>query len=373
MELHVYSTDLNPLGIVDEIKSLIWIRRYWSVGEFKLLAPVTPNNTRLLQKNNLLMKKGDDSTAQIKYVHIDRDLQGLEVIEVQGKFISEWLDTRVVLNKLVTTDNSQNIMNELVYRNIVNPTDLKRKIPLVEIADQTDEGSGIIDFASESMASVLDTVEKVSKSSKLGFKIQTDIGEKQHYFSVYKGRDLTASQSENKPCIFSKEFDNVYEQEFTNSVENLKTNAYVISTDLEGNEVITVVGNVNSGLDRIEVAIDASDLTQTYLEDDIEKTLDDETFHNMLVQRGEKVLGQYTETLNFNCKVNTKSNLKYKVDFDLGDRVTCIDKKWNVIKDVRITEITETYQQKENDIEVTFGESLPTLIDKLKMDRQKMR
>lgn len=50
----------------------------------------------------------------------------------------------------------------------------------------------------------------------------------QAYFSVYEGRDLTAGNTAgNAPCIFSQEFDNIVEQEYTNSVENLKTTAYV--------------------------------------------------------------------------------------------------------------------------------------------------
>lgn len=50
----------------------------------------------------------------------------------------------------------------------------------------------------------------------------------QAYLSVYEGRDLTAGNTAgNAPCIFSQEFDNIVEQEYTNSVENLKTTAYV--------------------------------------------------------------------------------------------------------------------------------------------------
>ncbi|NBI18754.1 hypothetical protein D1841_09180, partial [Neglecta sp. X4] len=28
-------------GVIDEISSLIWTRRYWAAGEFKLLVPFT--------------------------------------------------------------------------------------------------------------------------------------------------------------------------------------------------------------------------------------------------------------------------------------------------------------------------------------------
>ena len=41
MELYVYSSDMELQGIVEKIASLIWTRRYWSCGEFKLLVPFT--------------------------------------------------------------------------------------------------------------------------------------------------------------------------------------------------------------------------------------------------------------------------------------------------------------------------------------------
>jgi len=92
----------------------------------------------------------------------------------------------------------------------------------------------------------------------------------------------------------------------------------------------------------------------------------DAQYIDMLAQRGATELEQYAETLNFASKINTHTNLKYGEDFDLGDRVTCINKRWGIKINVRITEIAETYQQGNTDIDITFGESLPTIIDKIR-------
>ena len=43
MELYIYDRDMILHGVIDEINSLIWTRRYWSAGEFKLLVPFTSN------------------------------------------------------------------------------------------------------------------------------------------------------------------------------------------------------------------------------------------------------------------------------------------------------------------------------------------
>ena len=55
-----------------------------------------------------------------------------------------------------------------------------------------------------------------------------------------------------------------------------------------------------------------------------------------------------------------------KTMIDLGDRVTCINKNWKIKINVRITEVSEVYQQGEESLEITFGESLPALIDKIR-------
>ena len=126
MEINVYDTALTPLGIIDKISSLIWTRRYWQCGEFKLLVPFTEKHADLLQKGRLVMKRGGDEAAQIRYVNINKNSQGVEEIEVQGKMIACWLDKRIVRAQIVTTDTTQNILCRIVRENVTNPTDTAR-------------------------------------------------------------------------------------------------------------------------------------------------------------------------------------------------------------------------------------------------------
>ena len=93
------------------------------------------------------------------------------------------------------------------------------------------------------------------------------------------------------------------------------------------------------------------------------------TYMLMLKTRGGAELESYGKTINFVSTINTNSNLKFKVDFDLGDRITCKEEKWGIQIDARITEVTETYQKGAEEIEATFGDSLPTLVDKIRKVR----
>lgn len=370
MELYVYSSEMELQGIVEKIASLIWTRRYWSCGEFKLLVPFTEEHSRMLVKNNIIMKRGDDEAAQIRYVSITKNSQGLEEIEVQGKFLIAWIGKRIIKKQIITNDTTQNILYRIVRENVTNPADTARKIPDVSIAtDDEDTESGVIDYTSEQYTNAQLAAETAAKAAKLGIRMRTDARTGAHVFSVYEGRDLTAGNTTgNAPCIFSQEFDNIVEQEYTNSVENLKTTAFVGGEEKEGvARKVAEVGGSAAGLAREEVFINATDIVQEYEDDDGEQvTLTDTEYLALLSARGAEELEQYAETLSFGSKINTFANLIYRTDYDLGDRVTCVNKRWGIRIDVRITEIAETYQNNVEEIDITFGESLPALLTQIR-------
>lgn len=370
MELYVYSSEMELQGIVEKIASLIWTRRYWSCGEFKLLVPFTEEHSRMLVKNNIIMKRGDDEAAQIRYVHITKNSQGLEEIEVQGKFLIAWIGKRIIKKQIITNDTTQNILYRIVRENVTNPADTARKIPDVSIAtDDEDTESGVIDYTSEQYTNAQLAAETAAKAAKLGIRMRTDARTGAHVFSVYEGRDLTAGNTAgNAPCIFSQEFDNTVEQEYTNSVENLKTTAFVGGEEKEGvARKVAEVGGSAAGLAREEVFINATDIVQEYEDDDgTQVTLTDTEYLALLSARGAEELEQYAETLSFGSKINTFANLIYRTDYDLGDRVTCVNKRWGIRIDVRITEIAETYQNNVEEIDITFGESLPALLTQIR-------
>lgn len=372
MLLYIYDRQMTLLGVVEKLTSFIWVRRYWSVGEFKLLVPFTETHGKILQKNNLIMRQVQNSekieVAEILYTHISQNQEGKEEIEVQGRFITRWIGKRIIKNQIITKDTTPNIINRIVLENITNPTDPARRIPEIELAAAQEIERDAIDYTSEPFINALTGIEEAAKASKLGYRVYTDIKSKKHYFEVYDGRDLTADQTENPPCIFSKEFDNVVEQEYTNSIENLKSMAYVGGENRqeEPREVVEV-GAEMAGLDREEIFVNAVDITKTYTDDQgQEQILTDEEYTAMLNQRGVQELEQYAETLSFNSSIYTYGNLKYREDYDVGDRVTCLNKKWGIKINVRITEVSEIYQQDGESLEITFGESLPALMDKIR-------
>ena len=380
MELQVYDIPLDLQGIIDKITAFIWTRRYWECGEFRLLVPYTPQHINLLKIGRLITMREKDQNGhylpvsdskemgQIRHIYIRENSQGLEEIEVLGKFITGWIGKRVVLHKIAATSTIPAIMRRIVQESVTAASNTGRRIPNITLAPLTGITRPTVEYAVEEDDNALNALEAAAKATFLGFGIYADVRAKTYTFRIYDGKNHTADQTANPPCIFSKEFDNIYEHEYVNSVEYLRTTAYVTS-DGEKDEPRFVV-EVNpqpTGHARSEVFVSANDIKQKYRDDNNNDiTIPLPQYLEMLRQRGLAELENHVETLAFTSKVNTHSNLVYKEDYDLGDRVTCVNKKWNVRVNVRITEVQEVYESGNQEIFVTFGENLPTLADAMK-------
>lgn len=368
MEVNIYDADLDRLGVVDEIESLIWTRRYWACGDFAMLLPVTDKHVNLLKMGRLLIPQGYREAGVIEYIHISTDQNGQEQMEIQGRFLSCWLGKRVMISQIISTDSPESIIYKIVSDNVTAPADAARTI--AQLTGGTPTGtSAAIEYASEENANVLDEVEVVAGAAEIGFRVVSRPREKTHTFETYTGLDLTAGNTAgNAPCIFSREFDNILSQEYTRSTENVRNMAYVTGEEKDdGSRTVVQVGESLSGLDRNEIYISASDIEQTYEdENETEITLTDAEYAELLKQRGENELAQYIDVDEFESTVNQTASLVYRRDFDLGDLVTCIDKRWGLSKNIRITEVRETFQKDDRSIDVVFGEPIPTLAERMK-------
>ena len=168
MELYVYSRDMTLQGIVEKISSLIWTRRYWSCGEFKLLVPFTEDHARLLVKENIIIKRGGKEAAEIRYIHITKNSQGMEEIEVQGKFLLSWIGKRILTTQIITKDTTQNILYAIVKQTCTN-AGAARNIPNFSISTtDADTGSGQIDYTSEQYVNAQLAAETAAKQAGTG-------------------------------------------------------------------------------------------------------------------------------------------------------------------------------------------------------------
>jgi hypothetical protein len=261
-------------------------------------------------------------------------------------------------------------MTRIVTENITNPTNARRRLENITHADISNIQRGSIDYNSEPFVNAGLALERAAKASRLGYNVTANIRDKRYFFGIYDGKDFThANTAGNPPAVFSVEFDNILEQTFINSTERLRSTAFVGGEDTPDRpRRVVEVGATAAGHERDEVFINATDIVQSWRDESgNQHTLTNQQYDALLFQRGTQQLEYFAETLAFTSKVNTHANLRYKIDYDLGDRVTCINRRWGVRINVRITEIMEVYQNHpEPEIEITFGESLPALVEQIR-------
>lgn len=385
MDIRVFDKTLTALGLVDEMAACIWTIRYFSVGEIKILAPLTENNRAMLKVGNIVIKHDEyidyidendntwRSAAELSYVKYGRDEKGQEQIEARGYMLSKWLNQRVITPQIQMTGTCQQVVNELIRRNIRTGAAASRRFPQFSVlAQQTISGTSF-EYSNEALKALGDEVRDVCQQGKLGYDILVSERQQLYGFRLYQGANLTSGNSDgNAPCIFSRDFDNVNSQEYEDSTDNMKNYAYIRGASDSNNnqEVVTVDGAGETGYGLREVFIDASDISRNAETSTGEsREIPVATYRLMLKSRGETELAGMIENYTFNSDINILSNLKYKKDFDLGDRVTCIERRWGITINSRITEITQTWESGKTLIEATFGESSPSLLDQIKKAR----
>ena len=363
MDIYIFNRNIELQGIIDNFTSLIWTRKYGKSGEFSLTTNVTDNVINLLKRDNIIYKKDDTEGAFIETVEISLNSQGKEEIKVTGKFLTSYLNRRINWTKLVKRSTYENIMRLLVSNNAIN-TIANRIINNLELGEF--KGYTGTTKYTNSYGNVLELLENISNSSDLGFRLNLNITTKKMQFEVYEGVDRTINQSLIAPCIFSRDFENVLEQKYFDSINNYKNTSLICGVGEDEARVKTNLGDNNIGLDRYELYVDAKDLSNKETIDNVEVEISADEYIAMLQQRGSEKLGETKKVQTFSGKVNTNGNNVYKKDYDLGDIVTVLDKKWGVTIDTRITEIEEVYEVGGLQINPTFGNNIPTIIDKIK-------
>lgn len=364
MEIFIFDRDLIFKGVIEGYISLRYIRRYYERGEFELQCNLNSESLFLLKRENIIYLKGDLEAAYIETIKLKQDEEGKEIIIAKGKFLTGYLDRRIVWGTEIINNTTEAAMRQLVDHNCINPADPSRKINNLILGSLKGFNESV--NYQVSYANLAEEVKSLSNISNLGHRINLDIANKKLIFDVYKGLDRSINQNINPRAIFSKEFENILAQEFTDSLNNYKNLALVGGIGEGSERKLAIVGNA-AGLDRFEVFADQRSLSNV---DENNNVLTEAAYIDLLIEKGNDTLAAAKEILTFDSVINSNSNLKYRKNYDLGDLVTCVSKRWGLVVNTRITEIEEIYEKQGQSINITFGNNIPTLIDKIK---QKLR
>jgi len=338
--IKVIDNQFNFLGAVDDYSSFIAETSYFGIGKFELHLAFNKEYNNLLQEENILFLTPDKPYI-ILYKEISSDANSMKVMGEELKhYMSRWITkppTGQAYHRLNT--NAETIIKDYVRDNALIPN----------LVVETDLGRGQQLIFQTRYKQLDEELEKIGLVSGLGWTVKLDLVNNKFVFDILEGKNRTVSQSTNTPAIFSIDFDNVGEQNFTKSKIGYKNIAYVAGQGEGDSRVIEIVGS-ETGFNRYETFVDARDVED----------------NNDLPDRGLQKLAELQEVLSFESEILTNSNLIYEEDFNIGDTVTIQNKAWNVTLDSIIENITEIHEVAGFRLDATFGNNLPTVMEVIK-------
>jgi hypothetical protein len=344
MEIRVYTPALNLLGLIENHTSLIWTRKYYEPGTFEIHAPLTAENLKLLQAGNIISKKGSNEAGVIEDIENDDVTNTKQEVARKGRFISSYLDRRLIKSTINYSGTVENAMRQLVSG--------VTAIPLIQLG----AAQGLTETVQfqVTMKNLCTILTKLARSSALGYRLRPDFVAKALYFEVYKGVDHTSAQSKKTRVIFSEEYENLNDAVYKLNNQLLKTLA-VVGGEGEGAARTYVTVGEGTGLDLREMFVDAKDLSSD--------GLTAAQYQAVLRQRGLEKLAENIVSESLECKTDPNINFVYHTNYDLGDIVTVEKRSWGLKMYSRITELSEVYQWGGMSVHPTLGDPMPETID----------
>lgn len=370
IQILVFKVDdatFENIGEVNQYDSLIWPDKFNGYASFELWAPITEENSEYFKKGNILWCGGDNA-AIVEIVKSTIDDKGTKTFNVKGRTLEMILTTRIIWGTYNASNKyASTAMYEVVNQNCVNPTNISRKIPYLECAEDKNIGDKIsIQKTGGEVYAMLNTI---AASSDIGFNVLFRPKEKKLIFEVVAGVDRTIEQNEVDPVEFSTDLEDILSSSYYTNNQDEKSVALVMGGGEGASRKSKISGdNTTKGFGRRELYVDARDIqSESVNEDGTTTTLTPAEYDAALVNRGDDKLAECKTTETFEAQIRVFGDVQYEFgkDYRKGDEVTVRDRQLNVVVSARITEVEEDFDD-EYALVLTFGYSYPTIMQKMK-------
>lgn len=350
--IRIFDKDINLLGEIDNYESLDITRRFYKTGEFELKIKASKLHTDKLVKNNLILvgkyfnKVGIILHREFSY---SQGKENTDLLIIKGYLLQGLTNRRLIIPNVnesyMSFKGSQEyIIKSFVENNCINPANLNRKINKLVLAENKNRGNE--DLWRSSYENLGEKLKEIGEYSGLGWNILLDPKNKEFVFDVIESKDLTINQSTLPPVIFRSDFNNIITRQYTESIINSKNVVYS-GTKEDGTKIVLSAGDVTD-FERIETFVDTNS-------DEVSE----------ITKSAQVALKDLEELKTFEIDVNSNNTFIYEKDYDLGDIVTIQDRKLKVTMDSKIVEIKETYTPKTFKLKLTFGKSIPNVLEKI--------
>lgn len=202
-----------------------------------------------------------------------------------------------------------------------------------------------------------ETLFELLKTQKLTFRIFYDFVKDEIHIRFLHGVDRTQSQDVNNTITFSEDFKNLTNIRYNGDSSNYRNYARVMGEKGEGIRVMEIVDQRMDGERRLELYVDARDIQLT-------EEVTEEEYLEQLRARGVEKLMDFSDIRNISF--DTENDMvKYREDYDLGDKVDVIVTDLQSSFEAEIIEVNEVLKKNQHTIELVLGDKIPTKYEKL--------
>lgn len=358
MNIMILDENMQTIGSISLFKTLIWTRRYYEYGLYEL--HTAASFFSLLNRGAFLWRNDRDELGLIEDVQYSQDEKGATTCFAKGYFSEKLLKDRVAPRSVTIIGTPEAIGRQLVQTYAISPTD-DRKIENLVLGESKGIGKSI--KMQDTGFDISEKLYEVEATQEQSHRLKYDYLNNVLIFETWEGLDRRDTQNVNSWAVFSNSFANIKDVSYERDISPYKNYAYVAG---EGEGLDRIIVEVDIRTDksekRREIYVDARDLQS---KDSDGNDMAADVYKETLYQRGLEKLAAFAKIEVVNSSVDPLANLKYMVDFDLGDLCTYINTDVEIKLDQRITEIQEVYEGSTESITVAFGNDEATSITKI--------
>lgn len=360
LQINIYDRDMNWMGMLDSVVHLVHRSSWHEIVGSELKVSRQAANVGEVQPGRILVVNNQlDKALIVEDINTTLDDQHWNVncIPLKGMlnyrichptdtsaFVSRYQSEIMMIipfNNLVsqTRDPDRKFWNTAETSNMFGVTDLKL---YGEVIDFT------VDWNTGLMGDTVVNIAKMNKaegSFPVGWNVYIHSGMGAFHMDTYKAVDKTISQTARPPVIFSEDFGNLKNANYTYSIKDWKNVVYVKWNNGTSDQN-TPLGNRTYGKTvsfmRKEMIFSSSKKTS-----------------NEIQAEGYSELNKRPHIESFTAEIinNDRTLSTYNVDWVLGDIVTVQSSDLMVSVNAQITQIDEVYENGEYTLEATFGEA----------------
>lgn len=328
MDVIITDQNLNDLDIIDQA-DVIWTTLYNGAGDFELCLPLSQKTLAIAKNGSFACREDTDTVMVIEKINIKTDKEAGDFLVVSGRSAESLLDRRIIWNQTNLNTTTTSAALQIVKENLLEPSNASRKMDILQL--------GYVAPAREIIQrqlwgeSLLESVVELLEMEKMGFRVRKN--EMALIFDIFQGVDRSEGNAfGNTEVIFSEEYDNLLNSEYSTDLTEYK-NVALVSGEGEGTATkMCQVGSVD-GFERREMYLEKGSTSTN------EGTITDEDYSAVLKGEGETALKEKRKTEEINAELVPNGIFKFREDYQLGDIVTL--ETYGTKMDVRIIGTTE--------------------------------